>query len=138
MQIRPSTTIVALVAMMLVNPFIEAIGETSSDGRVIATAKSSRADLAQLEAPIGHRQPTLDDLPEWLREEEEPSAGASAIQAPRSAQNVRYNIYCHTHYPSTESRAPTHCLALPVTAGRQGAQPHGKVSQLRLPGLGRC
>jgi hypothetical protein len=43
-----------------------------------------RGVLAQLEAPIGHRQPTLDDLPEWLREEEKPGAEASATQAPEA------------------------------------------------------
>jgi hypothetical protein len=31
-------------------------------------------DLAVFDAPIGHRQPTLKDLPPWLRKLEEPSS----------------------------------------------------------------
>jgi len=79
MQIRSSMTIVPLLATIL-GPVVQAIGEPSSDARLTATARSSRADLAQLEAPIGHRQPTLDDLPLWLREEEKPGTGASPTQ----------------------------------------------------------
>jgi hypothetical protein len=71
---------VPLLAMILVSPVVQAVGEPSSDARVAATARSSRADLAQLEAPIGHRQPTLDDLPPWLREEEKPGTEASPTQ----------------------------------------------------------
>jgi hypothetical protein len=80
MQIRALTTMVPLLAMTLVSPVVRAVGEPSSDARVAATARSSRADLAQLEAPIGHRQPTLDDLPPWLREEEKPGTEASPTQ----------------------------------------------------------
>jgi hypothetical protein len=38
----------------------------------------------QLEAPIGHRQPTLDDLPPWLRNEEKPGAEANPEAAPQA------------------------------------------------------
>jgi hypothetical protein len=72
MLIRPSMTMVPLLAMILVNPVVQAIGEPSSDARVAATVRTSRADLAVLPAPIGHRQPTLDDLPPWLRDMEKP------------------------------------------------------------------
>ena len=80
MQIRLSMTMVPLLATILVSPVVQATGEPSSDARLNATARSSRADLAQLEAPIGHRQPTLDDLPPWLREEEKPGTEASPTQ----------------------------------------------------------
>jgi hypothetical protein len=63
-------TMIPLLATILVSPVIQATGERSSDVRVAAGDRSWRIDLAQLEAPIGHRQPTLDDLPPWLREEE--------------------------------------------------------------------
>jgi hypothetical protein len=84
MQIRALTTMAPLLAMILVSPVVQAIGEPSSDARVAATARSSRADLAQLEAPIGHRQPKLDDLPPWLREEEKPGTEASPTQDPQA------------------------------------------------------
>ena len=78
MQIRPSMTMVPLLATILVSPVVQAIGELSSDARLTATASSSRGDLAQLEAPIGHRQPTLGDLPPWLREMEKPGTEANS------------------------------------------------------------
>jgi hypothetical protein len=53
---------------------VQAIGEPHSDERANVAARSWHIDLAQLEAPIGHRQPTLDDLPPWLRDEEKPEA----------------------------------------------------------------
>src|SRR5262249_40048918 len=82
MQIRPAVTMVPLLATVLVSPVVQATGEPSSDPRAAAAARSWRIDLAQLEAPIGHRQPTLDDLPPWLREEEKP--GAEATQSPQA------------------------------------------------------
>ena len=63
MQIRPSMTMVPLLATILVSPVVQAIGEPSSDARM---------DRVVLPAPVGHRQPTLDDLPPWLREIEKP------------------------------------------------------------------
>jgi hypothetical protein len=84
MQIRPSMTLVALLMAALVSPAVQAIEEPSLDARVTATAISSRAHLAQLPAPVGHRQPTRDDLPEWLREEENPSEEANPSQAPQA------------------------------------------------------
>ena len=80
MHFRPSMTMVPLLATILVSPVVPAIGEPSSDARVTATARSSRAELAVLQAPIGHRQPTLEDLPAWLREKEKPEAEANPPQ----------------------------------------------------------
>jgi hypothetical protein len=80
MRIRPSITMIPLLATMLVSPVVQAIGEPSSDARVTATARSPRADLAVLQAPIGHRQPTLEDLPPWLREKEKPGTEANPPQ----------------------------------------------------------
>jgi hypothetical protein len=65
MQIRPSMTTI------LVSPVVQAIGEPSSDARM---------DRVVLPAPVGHRQPTLDDLPPWLREIEKPGTQASPTQ----------------------------------------------------------
>jgi hypothetical protein len=58
-------------------------GEPSSDARVTETTGSSRTQLAALPAPVGHRQPTLDNLPPWLREIEK--------QARRQAQRKTRN-----------------------------------------------
>jgi hypothetical protein len=84
MQDRPSMTLVASLTAALIIPAVQAIEKPSLDARVKATATSSRAHLAQLPAPIGHRQPALDDLPEWLREEESPNAEANPTQAPEA------------------------------------------------------
>ena len=80
MQIRPLMIMVPFLATISASTVVQAIGEPSFDAR--AAARSSHADLAQLEAPTGHRQPTLDDLPQWLRREEKP--GTEATQAPQA------------------------------------------------------
>jgi hypothetical protein len=72
MRIRPSMTMVPLLATTLVSPVIQAIDKPYSDGRV--------THLVVLPAPVGHRQPTLDDLPLWLREIEKPGGQASPAQ----------------------------------------------------------
>jgi hypothetical protein len=77
MQIRPTMTTGAFLAIMLVGPVFQAIGEPSPNVTVAAPAKSSCAELAQLQAPVGHRQPTQNALPPSVREEEAPSAAAT-------------------------------------------------------------
>jgi hypothetical protein len=64
MQIGPSMRMVPLLAAILVSPVVQANGEPSSNAGV--------THLVVLPAPVGHRQPTLDDLPPWLREIEKP------------------------------------------------------------------
>ena len=65
------------LAIMLVSPVFQAMGEPSPDVTVAVTVKSSRAELAQLQAPVGHRQPTQNDIPPSVREEEAPHAEAT-------------------------------------------------------------
>jgi hypothetical protein len=77
-------TLICLLTATLVSPVVQPIGVPSFDAKLTPIGNSSRAKLAQLEAPIGHRQPTLDDLPEWLREEEKPGAEANPTQAPQA------------------------------------------------------
>lgn len=77
MQIRPTMPMGALLAIMLLGPVFQAIGEPSPDVTVGVTVKSSGAELAQLQAPIGHRQPTQNDIPPSVREEEAPHADAA-------------------------------------------------------------
>ena len=79
MHIRSSMTMVPLLAMILVSPVVQAIGEPSS----------SRADLAVLQAPIGHRQPTLDDLPPWLRDMEKPGTEPNPMQGSEQRRTPR-------------------------------------------------
>ena len=86
MQIRSLVTMIPLLATILVIPVIQAIGEPSSDAGATATARSSRVHLAVFQAPIGHRQPTLDDLPPWLRETEKPGSDANSKQDSQSEQ----------------------------------------------------
>ena len=83
-RVRPMriwSAIIGVWATMLVMP-VQAIEEPHLDARANAAARSWHIDLAQLEAPIGHRQPTLDDLPPWLRDEEKP--GAETQEAPQA------------------------------------------------------
>jgi hypothetical protein len=61
MHIRLSVTLVPLVAMILVSPVIQ----TTAD---------------PLPAPIGHRQPTQNDIPPSVRQEEAPSANQTPQQ----------------------------------------------------------
>ena len=68
MLIRPSMTMVPFLAVILVSPVVQAIGEPSPDARVAATVKSSRADLAVLQAPIGHRQGACRRLAKLMAE----------------------------------------------------------------------
>ena len=70
MHVRPSMTLVLLLATILVSPVVQAIEEPSSGA----------THLVVLAAPVGHRQPTLDDLPPWLREMEKPGGQASPTQ----------------------------------------------------------
>jgi hypothetical protein len=75
--IRPLMMVVPLLAMMPVEP-VQAIGEPFSDARGVVTAGSQRpVHLAVFQAPVGHRQPTLEDLPPWLREQEKPAPNAN-------------------------------------------------------------
>ena len=64
---------VPILATLLFATGVQAFGP-SFDAK--KTARSSRTDLAQLPAPTGHRQPTLNDLPPSLRDEEKPAAEA--------------------------------------------------------------
>jgi hypothetical protein len=90
MHIQPSLTMVALLAMMLMSPAVQAIGEPSSDAGIDATAESSRTNVAVLPAPTGHRQPTLNDLPPWLRDEEKHGHESNPAQGPeRRAPGVQ-------------------------------------------------
>jgi hypothetical protein len=80
MRVHPSIIMVPILATLLFATGVQAL-EPSTDAKT--TARSSRADLAQLlPAPTGHRQPTLNDLPPSLREEEEenPSVEAGPTQ----------------------------------------------------------
>ena len=61
MRIQPSMLTVPLLAIMLTSAVVKTVLEPSSDARLTAIARS--VHVAQLPAPTGHRQPTLNDLP---------------------------------------------------------------------------
>ena len=42
-----------------------------------AAVQPSQPHLVLMQAPTGHRQPTLEDLPPWLREQEKPGTEAT-------------------------------------------------------------
>jgi hypothetical protein len=66
---RRSTTLIAYLATILL-------------GSVVQSSAASRTELAVLQAPVGHRQPTLNDLAPWLREKEGPS-----VEGPKPTQH---------------------------------------------------
>jgi hypothetical protein len=83
MQIRP-VIVVLFLATSLASPAVAAIGAPWSGLRFALTAQSSGGILAVLQAPVGHRQPTLDDLPDWLRDIDGPGIeGSKPAQKPQ-------------------------------------------------------
>jgi hypothetical protein len=80
MQIRPSIPLASLLAVMLASPAVKPFS-----AKLTATTKS--VHVAQLPAPTGHRQPTMNDLPPSLREEEKSGTEADVEQSDR--QNGR-------------------------------------------------
>jgi hypothetical protein len=83
MHIRPRTMMVPLLATLVVSTVVPAIEESSSH------AGSFRADLAVLQAPVGHRQPTLGDLPPWLRHMEKPGTAPNGTEGSEHPQTAR-------------------------------------------------
>ena len=78
MHIRQVIRMGSVLAVVLVSQIVE----PSSNARVTAVAKS--VQVAQLPAPTGHRQPTLNDLPPSPREEEKSGAEAGSTQDPQA------------------------------------------------------
>jgi hypothetical protein len=77
MQIRQVLPMAPVLVVLLASP-----AEPPSDARLSTIAKS--VHVAQLPAPTGHRQPTLNDLPPSLREEEKSGIEASPTQDPQA------------------------------------------------------
>ena len=77
MQIRPVIPLASVLAVMLASPAVEPFSS-----KLTATTKS--AHLAQLPAPTGHRQPTMNDLQPSLREEEKSGTEARPTQDPQA------------------------------------------------------
>jgi hypothetical protein len=78
MHIRQVIPIGSVLAIMLATQVTEPL----SDARLTAIANS--VQVAQLPAPTGHRQPTLNDLPPSLREEEKSDTEAGPTQDPQA------------------------------------------------------
>jgi hypothetical protein len=70
------------MAPVLVVLLASPAAEPPCDARLTTIAKS--VHVAQLPAPTGHRQPTLNDLPPSLREEEKSGVEASPTQDPQA------------------------------------------------------
>jgi hypothetical protein len=77
MQIRPLIPLASVLAGMLASSAVEPFS-----AKLTATTKS--VHVAQLPAPTGHRQPTMNDLPPSLREEEKSGTEASPTQDPQA------------------------------------------------------
>ena len=100
MQIGPTMTTGAVLATVLIGPVFQAIGEPSPNVTAAVTFTSSRAEVAQLQAPIGHRQPTQNDLPPSVREEEAPSTAATPQGG--SGDGQRGGLKEHRRTPSVQ------------------------------------
>ena len=85
MQIRPVIPLASVLAGMLASSAVEPFS-----AKLTATTKS--VHVAQLPAPRGHRQPTMNDLPPSLREEDKvrhrgkPNARSASWQCRRRAK----------------------------------------------------
>ena len=77
MQIRPLIPLASVLAGMLASSAVEPVS-----AKLTATTKS--VHVVQLPAPTGHRQPTMNDLPPSLREEEKSGTEASPTPDPQA------------------------------------------------------
>lgn len=68
---RELATALLLLVSGWMNTEAQASGAFSPGRAMQPDWSSSIGDVAVFEAPIGHRQPTVFDLPEWLRKLEE-------------------------------------------------------------------
>ena len=87
MRIRSSMIMVPLLATVLAG-IVHAIGEPFFDARVTATTGSSRAQLAVLPAPVGHRLRWMT-YRHWLRQIEKPGPQASPTQDKEQGRTLR-------------------------------------------------
>src|SRR3984885_6320441 len=107
MQIRPSIPLASLLAVMLASPAVKPFS-----AKLTATTKS--VHVAQLPAPTGHRQPTMNDLPPSLREEEKSGTEASPTQDPQAGsadveQSDRQNGRRRTPMVEPDNGVPRIC-----------------------------
>jgi len=112
MRIQPSMLTVPLLAIMLTSAVVKTVLEPSSDARLTAIARS--VHVAQLPAPTGHRQPTLNDLPPWLLDEEKAGTEASPTQDPQAGsadveQSDRHNGQRRTPRAPPDDGVPRIC-----------------------------
>ena len=77
MQIRGMAQVGFLSAMIWAAHFQ---ADADPGAMMEPSANSSRSEVAQVQAPVGHRQPTQNDLPPSVREEEAPNAKAGQQQ----------------------------------------------------------
>src|ERR1700735_1767887 len=102
MQIRPSIPLASLLAVMLASPAVKPFS-----AKLTATTKS--VHVAQLPAPTGHRQPTMNDLPPSLREEEKSGTEASPTQDPQAGCRRRAKRSAKRATTNAEGRARQWC-----------------------------
>ena len=102
MQIRPSIPLASLLAVMLASPAVKPFS-----AKLTATTKS--VHVAQLPAPTGHRQPTMNDLPPSLREEEKSGTEASPTQDPQAGCRRRAKRSAKWATTNAEGRARQWC-----------------------------
>lgn len=70
----------------------------------VAAQASALDHLAAMEAPVGHRQPTLNDLPSWLRKQE---TGRSGRRQTEGAGSGTDGMQRREQDPNGANRPPT-------------------------------
>jgi len=110
MQIRCARVMLFLVTT-LASPAMLAIGGPWSGLGFAPIAPSERGVLLVVQAPVGHRQPTLEDLPDWLRDTDGPVTEGSK-------PSQRHSPAARTPLTANTSRRDERHVDRPITALR--------------------
>jgi hypothetical protein len=85
MQTRQSATAVLFLALSLTTAVVQDMTTSSVGTGMNTTQALAGRQLAAWDAPVGHRQPTIVDLPPWLREIDGPGTqGLAPMQEPQA------------------------------------------------------
>ncbi len=67
----------AVMMTVLIDQAYPLVREADAGANASEVQNSFRAEFAQLQAPVGHRQPTQNDIPPSVRQEEAPNTGTA-------------------------------------------------------------
>jgi hypothetical protein len=67
----------AVMMTVLIDQAYPSVREADAGANASEVQNSFRAEFTQLQAPVGHRQPTQNDIPPSVRQEEAPNTGTA-------------------------------------------------------------